>query len=77
MAWVALHNLKEEPVLLNAGHQVGTLEAAEVVEPSGDAAGARPLEPGGTGPQPPVPCAAVSAGSIAGGIQRRVQPRQG
>ena len=40
--WVMLHSLRTEPVSLNAGHQEGTLEAVEVVEPSEDAAVASP-----------------------------------
>ena len=43
MVWVALHNHRVEPVSINAGHRAGTLEAAGVVEPQGDAAGAGPL----------------------------------
>ena len=43
VVWVTLHNLRTEPVSLNAGHRVGTLEAAEVVGPQRDAAGDSPL----------------------------------
>ena len=40
--WVALHNSWIELFLLNARHRVGTVEVEELVEPPGDAAGARP-----------------------------------
>ena len=32
--WVDLHNLQPEPITLNAGHWAGTIEAAEVMEPT-------------------------------------------
>ena len=31
--WIALHNLQSEPITLHTRHRMGTVEAAEVVEP--------------------------------------------
>ena len=41
--WVALHNLWTEPITLHAGHQMGTVEAAEVVEPDEATAESTPM----------------------------------
>ena len=42
VVWIALHNHRAEPLTLNADHQVGTIEAAEVVGPKETAASASP-----------------------------------
>ena len=49
--WVALHNLRAEPVNLYEGYQVGTTEAAEIVEPAEVTADSAPMPRGGLVPK--------------------------
>ena len=48
--WVALQNLWFEPMTLHTGHQVGTVETAEIMEPEEAAANSAPMSMGGLVP---------------------------